>query len=131
MESPTAKQTQASATVPKPELTATDKEMWSLLTSPCRHPKGTPVEYEHNRNPKGTNPEIRYNSKSHRIEVKFLSKPETWVRDTLKSLSFGWNKWESAWELYTWQARLYDRSDLARWLTTLSVGMISELPEIP
>jgi hypothetical protein len=118
--------------VSEPELSATDKEMWSLLTYGGRDAGlGKPVEYERNRNPSGTNPEIRYNSESHRIEVKFPSKPETWVRDTLKSLNFGWNKWERAWELYNWQARLYDRSDLARFLTTLSVGMIGDLPEIP
>jgi hypothetical protein len=119
-------------TVSESELSATDKEMWSLLTYGGRDAGlGTPVDYERNRNPSGTKPEIIYNSESHRIEVKFPSKPVDHVRTVLKSLNFGWNKWEGAWELYTWQARLFDRSTLARFLTTLSVGMISELPEIP
>jgi hypothetical protein len=132
MSEQTQKPQSSVSTVSEPELSATDKEMWSLLTYGGRDAGlGKPVEYERNRNPSGTNPEIRYNSESHRIEVKFPSKPETWVRDTLKSLNFGWNKWERAWELYNWQARLYDRSDLARFLTTLSVGMVGELPEIP
>jgi hypothetical protein len=120
------------AMVSKLDLSATDREMWSLLTYGGRDAgTGTPIEYEGNRNPSGTNPEIVYNTESHRIEVKFPSKPVDSVRDVLKSLNFGWNKWEGAWELYTWQARLYTRSELARFLTTLSIGKISELPEIP
>ncbi len=53
---------------------------------------------------------------SQRFKVAFASEPSEQVRYRLKSIIL------AAWELYTWQARPYDREQLAIFLSALEEG---------
>ncbi len=97
-------------------------EMRALLAVNTDHVSGVPVR---------VTVSVDYNPRSQRFQVAFASKPSEEVRDVLKLMNFGWNKFEAAWELYTWQARLYDRSQLALFLSALNRGVITDIPLVP
>ncbi len=114
--------------VPISEKTPLTLEMEALLEQATEGFTGKTVLDDHARLVPSA---ITYNPDSQRFEVMFQRKPAEWVRDILKRMHFGWNKFEGCWELYTWQARLYHRDDLADFLSALAKGIVYDVPEVP
>ncbi|MFQ5833577.1 MAG: ArdC family protein [Candidatus Thorarchaeota archaeon] len=121
-------QTQDAVSTVDLEGTPLTLEMRELLTFSVDHVTGRRVADEWDR---AIPTAVTYNPESQRFEVPFGRKPAAWVRDVLKSMHFGWNKFEGCWELYTWQVRLYEREPIGAFLSSLFSGVLIDPPEVP